>query len=309
MPDAATASRFRSDAIRPSVAACWWLAMRPKTLTVSAAPVIVGSAVAWSQTQSLLLLPALIALLAAMLIQIGTNLHNDVADFERGADTPERIGPPRATAMGWLSPVAVRRGAWLAFALAFNFGVYLVWHSGWPIVVIGLASLFAGWAYTGGPRPIAYSPFGELFVWIFFGVVAVGGSYYLQTYSFDAAVFVAASMVGLLAAGVITVNNTRDVDTDARVGKHTLAVAVGRRGAGVVYALEMLVPFALLPLLAVLLERGWSLALPLLVLPPVLLQVARFRRETSGPAFNELLARTAQLQLVFCFLLAAALAV
>lgn len=295
-------------ASRPSAAAAWWLALRPKTLSVSAAPVLVGSALAWSQTQTLLLLPALIALLAAMLIQIGTNLHNDVADFERGADTPERLGPPRATAMGWLSGRAIRRAAWLAFALAFNFGVYLVWHGGWPIVAIGITSLLAGWAYTGGPRPIAYSPLGEVFVIVFFGVAAVGGSYYLQTFTIDGAALVAAAMVGLLAAGVITVNNTRDLDTDARVGKRTLAVHLGRKRIEAVYVAEMLAPFVLLPLLALLAGRGWSLALPLLVLPATLAQIARFRREPAGPAFNELLARTAQLQLVFCVLLVAALA-
>lgn len=292
---------------RPSGAAAWWLAARPKTLTVSLVPVLVGSAVAWSQTHVFHWLPALVALMAAVLIQIGTNLHNDVSDFERGADTPERLGPPRATAMGWLPAAAVRRAAWIAFGLAFNFGVYLVWHGGWPIVAIGLSSLLAGWAYTGGPRPIAYTPLGEVFVCLFFGLAAVGGSYYLQTLSLSSAALLAATMVGLLAAGVITVNNYRDLESDARVGKNTLAVVLGRRGARFVYAAEMLLPFALLPLLAVLTGKGFALALPLLVLPQVLIQVGRFRRETPGPAFNELLARTAKLQFVFGLLLAIAL--
>ncbi|WP_228384644.1 1,4-dihydroxy-2-naphthoate polyprenyltransferase [Rhodocyclus gracilis] len=303
-----TASAPGFSAARPSLVGAWWLALRPKTLTVSAAPVLVGSAVAWSQTQTFYLLPALIALLAAMLIQIGTNLHNDVADFERGADTPDRLGPPRATAMGWLTGAAVRRGAWIAFGLAFNFGVYLVWYGGWPIVAIGLASLVAGWAYTGGPRPIAYSPFGEVFVLLFFGLAAVGGSYYLQTLTLDPAALVAAAMVGMLAAAVITVNNTRDLDTDARAGKRTLAVFLGRQRIELVFAAEMLAPFALLPLLAGLAGRGWSLALPLLALPAIVALIARFRREPAGPAFNELLARTAQLQLLFCVLLVAGLA-
>ena len=281
--------------------------MRPKTLTVSLVPVLVGSAVAWSQARVFHWLPALIALLAAMLIQIGTNLHNDVSDFERGADTPERLGPPRATAMGWLPADAVRRAAWIAFGLAFNFGVYLAWYGGWPIIAIGLTSLVAGWAYTGGPRPIAYTPLGEVFVCVFFGLAAVGGSYYLQTLSISSAALLAAAMVGLLAAGVITVNNYRDLDSDARVGKNTLAVVLGRRGARIVYAVEMLLPFALLPLLATLCGRGLWLALPLLVLPPALLQVGRFWRETPGPVFNELLARTAKLQFAFGVLLVIAL--
>ncbi|MBK5914432.1 1,4-dihydroxy-2-naphthoate octaprenyltransferase [Rhodocyclus purpureus] len=285
----------------------WWLAMRPRTIWASVAPVIVGTALAWSQTQTLLVLPALFALLGAILIQVATNLHNDVADFERGADTPDRLGPPRATQMGWLSGSQVRRGAFLCFGLAFLCGIYLVWHGGWPIVGIGIASLIAGWAYTGGPRPIAYSPTGEFFVWLFFGLAAVGGSYYLQTFSFDAAAFVAASMMGLFGAGIITVNNTRDIGTDERVGKRTLAVVLGRRRIEAVYALELFAPFALLPLLALVADRGWSLALPLLILPAIVAQVGRFRREPAGPGFNELLARTAKLQLVFCLLLSAGL--
>ena len=292
---------------RPSSARAWWLAMRPKTLTVSFVPVLVGTAVAYSQTQAVHWLPALIALLAAVLIQIGTNLHNDVSDFERGADTPQRLGPPRATAMGWLPAAAVRRGAWIAFGLAFNFGVYLAWYGGWPIIAIGLCSLLAGWAYTGGPRPIAYTPLGELFVWLFFGLLAVGGSYYLQVRSISVAALLAGSMIGLHAAGVITVNNYRDLETDALAGRRTLAVLLGRRGAQRVYVAEMLLPFALLPLLAVLAGKGFWFALPLLMLPAVLSQLARFRREAPGPVFNELLARTARLQLFFSVLLALAL--
>jgi 1,4-dihydroxy-2-naphthoate octaprenyltransferase len=292
---------------RPSNARAWWLAMRPKTLTVSLVPVLVGSAAAWSDTHAFHWLPALIALLAAMLIQIGTNLHNDVSDFERGADTPARLGPPRATAMGWLSGDTVRRGAWVAFGLAFNFGVYLAWYGGWPIVAIGLASLAAGWAYTGGPRPIAYAPLGEVFVWLFFGLLAVGGSYYLQTLSISFAALLAGNMIGLLAAGVITVNNYRDLDSDALAGKRTLAVALGRRGAQRVYVAEMLLPFALLPVLAVVSGRAWWLVLPLLLLPAVWGQLGRFRREAPGPVFNELLARTAKLQFIFAVLLAVAL--
>jgi 1,4-dihydroxy-2-naphthoate octaprenyltransferase len=294
---------------QPSSARAWWLAIRPKTLTVSLVPVLVGSAVAWSQTHLFHWLPAVIALLAAMLIQIGTNLHNDVSDFERGADTPARLGPPRATAMGWLPGDAVRRAAWIAFGLAFNFGVYLAWYGGWPIVGIGLASLLAGWAYTGGPRPIAYTPLGEVFVWLFFGLLAVGGSYYLQTLSISVAALVAGGMIGLLAAGVITVNNYRDLESDALAGKHTLAVALGRRGAQGVYVAEMLLPFVLLPVLAVVTGRGWWLALPFFLLPAVLGQLRRFRREAPGPVFNKLLARTALLQLAFAVLLAIALVV
>jgi len=293
----------------PSRAAAWWLAIRPKTLSVSVAPVLLGSAAAWSQTHLFAWLPALLALLAAMLIQIGTNLHNDVSDFERGADTPSRLGPPRATAMGWLPPAAVRRGAWIAFGLAFGLGAYLAWRGGWPIVAIGLAALLAGWAYTGGPRPIAYTASGEVFVWLFFGVVAVGGSCYLQTLTVDAAALLAGAMLGLPAAGVITVNNTRDLDTDALAGKRTLAVFLGRRAMRAIYAAEMLLPFVLLPALAALTTKSAWFALPLLLLPAALGQIKRFRRTAPGPVFNELLARTAGLQFLYSALLSVALLV
>jgi 1,4-dihydroxy-2-naphthoate octaprenyltransferase len=287
----------------------WWLAIRPRTLSISLAPVVLGSAVAWSELHTFNCLPALIALLAAMLIQIGTNLHNDVSDFERGADTPERLGPPRATAMGWLSPRAVRRGAWLAFGLSFILGVYLAWLGGWPIVAVGLSSLLAGWAYTGGSRPIAYTPFGEFFVWLFFGLVAVTGSYYLQTRSVSTAALLAGTLMGLLAAGVITVNNYRDLVTDRKAGKRTLAVVLGPRAIHRVYALEMLLPFALLPLLAMLTTGSAWFGLPFLMIPTVVAQVARLRHEAPGPQFNDLLAKTAKLQLIFGILLTVALIV
>ncbi len=294
---------------QPSRLGCWWLAIRPKTLTVSLVPVLVGHALAWSQQGHLSWWPALVALLAALLIQIGTNLHNDVSDFERGSDTPERLGPPRATAMGWLPGAVVRRAAWIAFALAFNFGIYLAWHGGWPIVVIGLASLLAGWAYTGGPRPIAYTPLGELFVLLFFGLVAVGGSYYLQTLSLRSPALLAGAMVGMFGAAVITVNNTRDLAADARVGRRTLAVVLGRRSAAWVYTAEMLLPFVLLPALAVLAGGGLQLAVPLLLLPLALRHIGRFRRAADGPVFNALLAATARLQLFFGVLLTLAIVV
>ena len=279
----------------------WFLACRPKTLSVSLSPVLVGSAIACHDTGTLLWLPLLAAALGAAFIQIGTNLFNDVGDFLRGTDTPDRLGPKRATAEGWLTPGMVKTGAWLSFALAFLCGIYLVWHGGWPIVAIGLASLAAGWSYTGGPRPIAYGPLGEFFVWIFFGLVAVGGSYYLQTLTITGPVLFAAGLVGLLAAAVITVNNYRDADGDARSGKRTLAVRLGRPATRPVYAGEILLPYALLPLLAEL--YGWPGLLPLLSLPLALALIRRFYREAPGPVFNELLATTAKLQLAFSFLL------
>ncbi|MBP5996470.1 MAG: 1,4-dihydroxy-2-naphthoate polyprenyltransferase [Azonexus sp.] len=281
-------------------ATAWFLACRPKTLSVSLSPVLVGTAVAWHDTHAVLWLPLLAAALGAAFIQIGTNLFNDVGDFLRGTDTPDRLGPKRAAAEGWLTARAIKSGAWLAFALSFACGIYLVWHGGWPIVIIGLASLAAGWAYTGGPKPIAYGPLGEVFVFIFFGVVAVGGSYYLQTLGLSARALIAAALVGIHAAAVITVNNYRDLDGDAKSGKHTLAVRLGRPTTRRLYTAEMLAPYALLPLLAGL---GWIAALPLLSLPLALRLIQRFHNEAPGPVFNGILAATAGLQLAFALLL------
>lgn len=300
-------SPVAAPAVRPSPRQAWWFALRPKTLSVSVAPVVVGNALAYAGTGAWLAWPAIVALLAAMLIQIGTNLHNDVADFERGADTPDRLGPPRATAMGWLSPQTVRRAAWAAFAAAFALGIALVFRGGWPIVAIGLCSLCAGWAYTGGPRPIAYTPFGELFVLAFFGLAAVGGSYYLQTFTLSPAAVVASLMVGAFAAAVISVNNTRDLATDARAGKRTLAVHLGRRAMDGVYLAELALPFLLLPGLAAAGVDGFRLLLPCLAAFGALRLARRFVGETTGPGFNALLADTARLQAVFAVLLGIAL--
>jgi 1,4-dihydroxy-2-naphthoate octaprenyltransferase len=288
-------------AVSPGRLHAWFLACRPKTLSVSLSPVLVGTAIAWHDSGRILWLPLLAAAFGAAFIQVGTNLFNDVGDFLRGTDAPGRLGPKRAAAEGWLSPGVIRLGAWLAFALAFLCGIYLVAHGGRPIVVIGLASLAAGWAYTGGPKPIAYGPLGEIFVFVFFGLVAVGGSYYLQTLTLTPTVLFAATLVGIHAAAVITVNNYRDHDGDRACGKNTLAVRLGRPATRRLYTAEMLAPYALLPLLPGL---GWPAALPLLSLPLAFRLTARFRREPPGPVFNDILAATAGLQLVFALLLA-----
>lgn len=283
----------------------WLLAIRPKTLTIAMVPILVGSTLGWLQSGTLAWLVMLTAMLAATLIQAGTNLHNDAADFERGADHSDtRLGPARATAQGWLSSIQIRRGAMLSFALALLLGCYLIWVGGWPILLIGLISIAAGLAYTGGPRPIAYSGLGEFFVWLFFGLIAVTGSYYLQTSQFSWTALIAGVLVGMPAAAVLVVNNYRDLDNDKRVGKNTLAVRLGRRASRLEYALLMLLPFALLPLLHPL-NFGWLF--PWLTLPWAIKLVRRFWNEPPGPVFNELLAATAQFQLGFCLLLASGL--
>ena len=289
---------------RPSSLVVWWLAIRPKTLSLSLVPVIVGASLAWREQGQVAWLPVWVAALAAILIQIGTNLYNDAEDFERGADTAERLGPTRVTAAGWLSGRQVRRAAQAAFFMAFLLGIYLVWVGGVFILALGLASIAAGLAYTGGSRPIAYSGLGEVFVFLFFGIAAVMGIYYLSTGLLTWSALAAACAVGSLAAAVLAVNNYRDLDSDRAAGKITLAVRIGRRAARHEYALLLLAPFALIVPLAGLGTLAW---LPLLVLPWALWLIVRFYRTPPSPAFNELLARTAQLQLAFGLLLSVGL--
>jgi 1,4-dihydroxy-2-naphthoate polyprenyltransferase len=290
----------------PAPLAHWLSAIRPRTLPVAVVPVLVGTALAWREAD-LFSWPILLATAgAALLIQVGTNLHNDVVDFERGADDPgTRLGPRRATAEGWLSPVAVRRAAVLAFGTAAALGLWLAWQGGWQILAIGVAAILCGWAYSGGARPISYSRLGELFVWLFFGVVAVGGSYFLQAGRIDALALAAGATLGLPAAAVLVVNNYRDTESDRRAGRRTFAVVYGARASRVEYATLMLAPFALLLLFALGDGPGWLLPVP--VLPWAVVLVRRFARETVGPAFNRLLADTARLQLVFGALLCAGL--
>ncbi len=282
----------------------WVAAIRPKTLGLSVSPVLVGTALAVSEAHPFQPLPFLLALGAAMLIQTGTNLHNDVADFRKGTDGSDRLGPPRATAQGWLSAEAVERGAWLAFGLAFLMGIGLAIVGGWPIVILGLVSLAAGAAYSGGPWPVSSLPVGEFFVFLFFGLVAVGGSYYLQTDTFSARALLAGTIMGLPAAAVLVVNNYRDRRTDRRAGRRTLAVLFSERGSHRVYAVLLLVPFLLLPWLF---EGDLLWLLPEALLFPALVLAARLRNADDGAALNRLLAATAGLQLLLGLLLSIAL--
>lgn len=282
----------------------WLLAARPKTLVVTITPLIVGGTLARIDSGTLHWPVWLAALLAAMAIQIGTNLHNDAADFERGTDTPDRLGPRRAAAQGWLSPQAVRHGAFACFAVAFLLGIYLVWIGGWPIVALGLASLACGYAYTGGPRPIAYTPLGELFVLAFFGLAAVGGTYYLQTLTLTPAALVAGLAVGLPAAAVLVINNYRDLETDRRAGKHTLATYIGRAASRHLYSAMLLLPLALGLQLIPHTGLRW---LPWLALPLALWLMRRLWTLPVDQRLNALLARTAQYQLLYGVLLCAAL--
>ncbi len=285
----------------------WAIASRPHTLTIGVNPVLVGCALAWAETGRIDIGLMVLSMLGALLLQAGTNLDNDVSDFQRGTDRAGRLGLPRATALGLLTPRQVRTASRACFALATVIGLMLVWRGGWPILIAGIASATAAMAYSGGPRPISYTPLGDFVVWLFFGLVAVGGTYYLQTLSLSPGVLVAATMIGLPATAVLVVNNYRDLDPDRQVGKRTLAVCLGRAFSRWEYAALMLVPFLLLGVLSLLTRIGIPLLVPVLSLPMALGLVRRFWRETPGPAFNPLLARTARFQVLFAALLCVAI--
>ena len=280
----------------------WLKASRLRTLPAAIAPVAVGTALAGSEGifKPLVLFAALVG---AIFIQIGTNLSNDYSDARRGADTEDRLGPVRVTAGGLVPPRSVLIATWLAFGVAALAGVYLIIAAGWVLLVVGAASILAGVLYTGGPRPYGYDGLGEIFVFLFFGVVAVVGSYFIQTEQLTAAAFALSVPVGLLAAAILMVNNVRDIDTDRRAKKRTLAVRLGRSRARSLYVVTLFVSFAAVPLIWLTTDLGpWiNLALVSLPLAPSLLVAVRER--TDGAALNAALAETARLQLVFCLLL------
>jgi 1,4-dihydroxy-2-naphthoate polyprenyltransferase len=286
----------------PGRALAWWLALRPWSFSISLAPVLAGTSLALLDGYRPDLAVAAMALLACLLIHAGTNLQNDVGDFRRGADLTGRIGPPRVTTQGWLPARDVQAAAALSFLLALAPGAWLVLRGGWPIMAVGLASIAAGAAYTAGRRPVAYSGWGEAFVILFFGVVAVPGMYYLHSGTVGPASLLAGAAVGSLAAAVLVVNNLRDIDSDRCVGKNTLAVRCGRRFTVVEYAVLLHAPFALAALVA--LQEGRALLLaPLVLLPWAIKLTHRISREPAGAWLNGALAATAGLGLAFAVLL------
>jgi len=241
--------------VGPSRLEVWLLAIRPRTLPAAVAPVVVGTALAGTHGVARPL-PALAALLGALLIQVATNLANDYFDFVRGADNEERLGPVRVTQAGLLSPRAVRAGTAATLGGAFLVGIYLVAVGGWPIVVIGLAALLCAVIYTGGPFPLAYHGLGDVFVFLFFGPVAVGGTYWVQAGAWSWEFVTAGAALGLLITAILVVNNLRDREGDARVGKRTLAVRLGVRMTRGQYV-GLLVVAAAVPPLGIFLH-GWS---------------------------------------------------
>jgi 1,4-dihydroxy-2-naphthoate octaprenyltransferase len=275
----------------------WLLAARPRTLPAAAAPVIVGTAMAFYEN-AFRILPALGALAGALLLQIGANLANDVFDYQKGVDNSKRMGPIRVTQAGMLSPAEVKTGMWLTFGLAALIGIYLTLVSGWPVVAIGLAAIAAAILYTGGPFPYGYRGLGELFVFLFFGLAAVAGTYFVQAGRVSWNAIIASVPMGSLIVAILVVNNLRDLPTDRATGKITLAVRLGERGARQEYLLVVLAAY-LIPLLSALsrVNSLWML-LPFLTIS-MAIDLIQFVFHNEGKPLNLALASTGQLVLYF----------
>ena len=299
------ASMSDTAAVRSGSLAAWAVAVRPRTLLVAISPVLVGATMGFERTGSIDWLAALLVLGAALLMQVISNMQNDVGYTVRGGDSSgTRTGLPRATANGWLSVRHVRGAIVLTAVLSVAIGLALVAYRGWPVLAIGTASLLAALAYMGGPRPIAYTAFGELTVFVFFGLLAVTGTDWVLTGSVGTVSLLASIAIGSLAAAALAVNNHRDIAHDRLVGRRTFAVTFGEAASVGLYGTLLLGPFALLPLMA--LQAGApALLLPLLLLPGALALRRDFVRCAPGLAFNELLFRTFRLELWFAALLSA----
>jgi len=275
----------------------WKLAVRLPTLTAAVAPVAVGTGAAIHHG-AFDLLPALAALAGAILLQIGANFANDVFDFKRGADTAERLGPPRATQMGLLTPREMLTGMWAVLGLATLVGVYLVYVGGWPILALGLASIAGAVIYTGGPWPIGYHALGDVFTFVFFGLVAVMGTYYVQAGELTGLALAAAIPVGCTVTMILVVNNLRDIGTDRSAGKTTLGVIMGDRGTRAWFLVLLGTAFAI-PLVATFLGVPWAWLAVIAALPAARVPVRAILAGTEGRALNPVLKATARFNLVF----------
>jgi len=284
----------------------WFLAIRPKTLPAGAAPVVLGAALAFAAGH-FSLLPALAALICALLMQIASNLMNDFYDYRKGTDTAERLGPARAVASGLLTEQAVKRAAWLAVVVAFVLGQYLVWVGGWQILAVGVISLIAAWAYTGGPVPLSYIGLGEVCAFVFFGVVSVSGTYYVQAHEWSPLALLFSLAPAFWSANILLTNNIRDIPTDTTAGKRTLAVRIGSRNARVLYCIMLGAAFCV-PVLYALLWREWWMLLSLLALPLGVV-ACRSAMTLQGAALNGLLLQTVRLLIVHTVLIAGVLCV
>lgn len=292
-------------AVRQGSVAAWLVAIRPRSLPVAISPVLVGAALGWSRTGEIDAAAAALILVASLLVQVVTNMQNDVGYTARGAERHgTRTGLPRATAHGWLESRHVRAAIVAVSIVATAVGVVLFSMRGWPVLAIGVASLVAALAYMGGPKPIAYTPFGEATVFVFFGVVAVTGTDWVLTGSVGAASVLASIALGALAAAALAINNHRDIVHDRQVGRRTFAVCFGAGASQALFTLLVVAPFALLPAIALESGSAWLLA-PALLLPAAWALRRDFVRCPPGLAYNDLLFRCFRLQLVFAAALAA----
>ena len=283
----------------------WLLAARLKTLPAAISPVILGSALAFHDG-SFHVFISVMTLLAALLIQIGANFANDVFDFQKGTDREDRLGPTRATQAGLISPQKMKKAMWLTFALAICVGFYLAFIGGWPIVWIGLASIAAGIAYTGGPYPLGYYGWGDLFVFIFFGLIAVPGTYYLQTGIVNELSLYMGAVMGMLSTAILVVNNLRDADTDKISGKKTLAVRFGKKFSKMQYSILILLPFLLPLYIWWNIENELSLLITIFILP-ISFHLINQIFSLTGKDLNLVLVRTARFLFIYTILLSAGL--
>ena len=285
----------------------WFLAARPATLPAAIVPVLVGTAAAVSEGR-FRLGPLVGALTAALLIQVATNYSNDYFDYRSGADAPSRLGPVRLLQSGAVPPRQVLLAAMLCFAAATVVGLYLVWVGGWPILAIGVLSILAGLAYTGGPYPLGYHGLGDVFVFIFFGLVAVMGTYYLHTGAVSALAFWASIPVGMLVTAILVVNNVRDIETDRAAGKRTLATRIGRRASRAQYVCLVALAYLVPPGLWLAGLMGGWFWLPAPTLPLAYLACSTVISHDDGPTLNRMLKATGRLHLLYGLLFAVALA-
>ena len=278
----------------------WVLAIRPRTLPAAAAGVIMGAALTWHDGY-FRLDAVLVCLFTALLLQIGSNLANDVFDFERGADTSERLGPTRVTQAGMLTPKQVKAGMVVAFGLATLLGLYLAWLGGWSIIILGIVAIISAIAYSGGPFPIGWHGLGDIFVFIFFGVVSVAGTYFIQAGTVTPVAWLMAIPPGLIITAILVVNNLRDIDNDRKAGKRTLAVRFGKQATKIQYIVCIVVAYFILIPVAWLGLIPWTALLAWLSLP-IAFQATRVVLTQKGRPLNTALAKTGQTALAFSLL-------
>ena len=278
----------------------WLLASRPKTLPAAIAPIFVGTAVA-VRGDKLNIFAAFVALVCSILIQIGTNFVNDLYDYLKGTDDENRVGPKRALAEGWISPTQMKQAIYLTFGTTFILGLYLVYHAGWIILFVGIFSIISGYSYTAGSYPLAYNGLGDIFVFIFFGIVATVGTYYVQAIEFSSFALLASIPVGLLITNILVVNNYRDADEDKKKNKQTLAVKFGKSFARYQYIFSLLISYLIPISLFLFFDVSIYIFIPLVTLP-FGVKLIKEMQTLKGESLNETLALTAKLSFLFSLL-------